>query len=551
MANNIFDDLIKSVEKLIKKHERDVKQDYKAAYRRLRNKLQKIYADYENEDGGVKLTRAELRKLDVDTAKIMAEMYKGNEKAVQNTLESVLNASYKAVNTITSKYNIEAVARKIDANNIIKKQVAGHIWTDRIKKYGNDFVYDVHGIIHQGLDNGDTYTTTARKLKERFGKDIGNTMRIARTESARVLEDSKYQAFEDLANNDSVQVFKIWHTMEDEAVRDTHDAMEGVKVLYDEDFVLPSGAKCQYPKGTGVAAEDINCRCYVEYVTELVKDEKDLEKVAKIEYNEDEEERPDTLKNFEVYSQVWEDEVVKKQITKEEISCIGDNIQKIIDENEYSMRVRADILDKILDDGRFKNQFETNTSGGLLDLDARKEASEQLFGNFGLNIEGKDREKYGYLGLKDFIEDDRTSFTSQYGNCIIHFDKNKLKNRVTYTIEDSLEPASGKIIIAGNAENARANGIRTTWIKSTADMFKDNKDITLDEFLSNAGSDYFELQYHGQIRTDAIKEICFVNKYGDDLSEMVNIETVDRLKEMNIKVYEMIDDFGGEKIVEL
>lgn len=551
MANNIFDDLIKDVEKLIKKHERGVKQDYKAAYRRLRNKLQKIYADYESEDDGVKLTRAELRKLDVDTAEIMAEMYKGNEKAVQNTLESVLNASYKSVNTITSKYNIEAVARKIDVNNIIKKQVAGHIWTERIKKYGNDFVYDVHGIIHQGIDNGDTYTTTARKLKERFGKDIGNTMRIARTESARVLEDSKYQAFEDLANNENVQVFKIWHTMGDEAVRDTHDAMEGVKVLYDEDFVLPSGAKCQYPKGTGVAAEDINCRCYVEYVTELVEDEKDLEKVAKIEYNEDEEERPDTLKNFEVYSQVWEDEVVKKQITKEEISCIGDNIQKIIDENEYSMRVRADILDKILDDGRFKNQFETNTSGGLLDLDARKEASEQLFGNFGLNIEGKDREKYGYLGLKDFIEDDRTSFTSQYGNCIIHFDKNKLKNRVTYTIEDSLEPASGKIIIAGNAENARANGIRTTWIKSTADMFKDNKDITLDEFLSNAGSDYFELQYHGQIRTDAIKEICFVNKYGDDLSEMVNIETVDRLKEMNIKVYEMIDDFGGEKIVEL
>ncbi len=273
MANNIFDDLIKSVEKLIKKHERGVKQDYKAAYRRLRNKLQKIYADYEDEDDGVKISRDNLKALDREAARIVAQMYKKNETAVQNTLEDVLNTSYKSVNTITSKYNIEAVARKIDANNIIKKQVAGHIWTERIKKYGNDFVYDVHGIIHQGLDNGDTYTTTARKLKERFGKDIGNTMRIARTESARVLEDSKYQAFEDLAGNENVKVFKIWHTMGDEAVRDTHDAMEGVKVLYDEDFVLPSGAKCQYPKGTGVAVEDINCRCYVEYVTELVKDE--------------------------------------------------------------------------------------------------------------------------------------------------------------------------------------------------------------------------------------------------------------------------------------
>lgn len=268
MANNPFEELKKSVEKLIKKRERDTKQDYEAAYRRLRNKLQKIYADYEN-DEEIKLTRDELRKLDVDTAKIMAEMYKGNEKAVQNTLESILNASYSAVNTITSKYNIEAVKRKIDATNIIKKQVAGHIWTDRINKYGNDFVYDVHGIIHKGINDGDTFTSMARNLKKRFGKDIGNTVRIARTEGARVLEDSKYQAFEDIAENESVQVFKVWHTMGDEAVRESHEAMEGVRVRFDEPFILPSGASAMYPKASGVASEDINCRCYVEYVTEI------------------------------------------------------------------------------------------------------------------------------------------------------------------------------------------------------------------------------------------------------------------------------------------
>lgn len=320
MANNIFDDLVKSVEKLIKKHERGVKEDYKAAYRRLRNKLQKIYADYEN-DEEIKLTRYELRKLDVDTAKIMAEMYKGNMTAVQNTLEDVLNASYSAVNTITSKYNIEAAKRKIDANNIIKKQVAGHIWTDRIKKYGNDFVYDVHGIIHQGIDNGDTYNTMARKLKERFGKDIGNTMRIARTESARVLEDSKYQAFEDLANNESVQVFKVWHTMGDEAVRDTHDAMEGVKVAYDEDFILPSGAKCQYPKGTGVAAEDINCRCYVEYVTEVVYN-KSVEEIAEING----------------YSPLEQDKVVNilREDSKEWVNTLTEDEKKAINKYTYN-----------------------------------------------------------------------------------------------------------------------------------------------------------------------------------------------------------------------
>lgn len=268
MKNNPFEDLSNSVEKLIKKRENGTKQNYKESYRRLRNKLQKIYVDNESDEALI-LNRNELAKLDNETAKIIISMYKNNKKAIENTLKDVIETAYKTVNSTVAKYNIEAVSRVIDSNRIIEKQVAGHIWTDRIKKYGNDFVYDVHGIIHEGIDNGDTFTSMARNLKKRFGKDIGNTVRIARTEGARVLEDSKYQAFEDIAENESVQVFKVWHTMGDEAVRDTHQAMEGIKVPYDDEFTLPSGATCLYPKSTGIAAEDINCRCYVEYVTEI------------------------------------------------------------------------------------------------------------------------------------------------------------------------------------------------------------------------------------------------------------------------------------------
>ena len=398
MANNIFDDLCDSVLKLIKKRERGVKQDYKAAYRRLRNKLQKIYADYEDEEDGVKISIDKFKALDREASRIIAQMYKKNEAAVQNTLESVLNASYKSVNTITSKYNIEAVARKIDANNIIKKQVAGHIWTERIKKYGNDFVYDVHGIIHQGLDNGDTYTTTVRKLKERFGKDIGNTMRIARTESARVLEDSKYQAFEDLAGNENVKVFKVWHTMGDEAVRDTHEAMEGVKVAYDEDFILPSGAKCQYPKGTGVAAEDINCRCYVEYVTELVKDIKP-ESLQEEPDKKESEEGKDNIENL-VY--------VKAKTVKEankfaesmgfEADYTGINIKCANEWNKglYDMKTK---YPEITDDIRFVGSTQARNK-------KMREAATEFY--------------KGYYKEMGFNDDTATALAKKKGNGIIN-----------------------------------------------------------------------------------------------------------------------------------
>lgn len=268
MKDNVFKNLSLDAMKIIKHREIGSKENYMEGYRKLRNKLQKIYSDHANEEAPA-LTRREMLKLDADTAKIITSMYKGNKKAVENTLLEILNKAYKEVNKSSSKYKIEAIARDIDIKNIVNKQVAGHIWTERIDKYGNDFVYKLQGTIRNGISNGDTYTSIAKNIKTEFGKDIGNTMRIARTEGARVLEDSKYQAFEELANNESIQVFKIWHTMGDEAVRDTHEAMEGVKVAYDEDFVLPSGARCQYPKGTGVAAEDINCRCYLEYVSEI------------------------------------------------------------------------------------------------------------------------------------------------------------------------------------------------------------------------------------------------------------------------------------------
>lgn len=60
--------------------------------------------------------------------------------------------------------------------------------------------------------------------------------------------------------------------------------------------------------------------------------------------------------------------------------------------------------------------------------------------------------KYGYLAPKSFNDDVRISHThrslDQYGDVIIRFDKKKLADRVTYTIDDSLGLSVNKHIIA-------------------------------------------------------------------------------------------------------
>lgn len=522
-----------------------------------------VMARYEN------LSYAEAIRLEM--VKNVKDMAKDNESLIFENLfktyeHNYYSASYLLYKTMDDFSFTKRVTREY-FDFLAKKPWTsdGKTFSDRIWKDQGKLVDELYKEFTIAATRGANFKEASRRMSRKMNVSYKKCLRLLNTEDSFFSNKAVMDAYKkttadeymilatldrrtcDICGSQDTNHYKIKDAKVGVNMPPFHPNCRCTTTVYFEDDDLPSERMMRDENGKSVKTDYMS---YDEWKKKYV-DKADESGYNIIEKADIDNNRPVTLKKFEAYSQAWEDEVVKKQLSEEEINCIGDNIQKIIDENEYSMRVRADILDKILDDGRFKNQFETNTSGGLLDLKSRKEASEQLFGNFGLKIDGIDREKYGYLGLKDFIEDDRTSFTSQYGNCIIHFDKNKLKNMVTYTIEDSLEPTSGKIIIAGNAENARANGIRNTWLKSTSNMFKENEDISLDDLLSASGSDYFELQYHGEIRTDVIKEICFVNKYGDDLSEMVNIRTIDRLKKMNIKVYKLIDDFGGEKIVEL
>lgn len=251
---------------LIKSKERGIKKNYSKAYQDLRNKLQKVYDNYERE-GVVDVNELKkynrLKKLDTVTAALLVKLYIDNKKLIKSTLNEVINTTEKNSFKIFKETGINPIKRKFNSTEVINQEIAGKIWTDRMKHYGDNFVYDVHSIIRQGLERGDTYTTMSKTLKEKFGQDLKRATTIARTESARV------QAYTTNATMTEVDkqtpLIKIWRTMKDEGVRNSHKSMEGVMVKFDEEFTLPSGDTCMYPTSSGNPAEDINCRCYLEY----------------------------------------------------------------------------------------------------------------------------------------------------------------------------------------------------------------------------------------------------------------------------------------------
>jgi uncharacterized protein with gpF-like domain len=66
----------------------------------------------------------------------------------------------------------------------------------------------------------------------------------------------------DAAYKEGIEMMKTWNSVEDERVRSSHVSMNGQTVLYNKMFTLPSGAKVVAPHQTGIASEDISCRCW-------------------------------------------------------------------------------------------------------------------------------------------------------------------------------------------------------------------------------------------------------------------------------------------------
>ncbi len=263
-------------ERYIKSREKELADNFDDTYKDIKKELLKIYNKYEvnnqiDLDELRKYNR--LKKLDDIILSSMAANSLLNKKAINKILNDVIDKTEKeSFGVINNRVTIQPIKRSFDTQALVNKEVAGKAWEERLKHHTANFMYDVHGIVRQGLEQGDTYTTMARNVKKKFGKEVKKELSLVRTEARRVQEFTKFETMKEV--DKQVGLVKVWHTMKDEAVRSTHQAMEGVEVGMDEEFTLPSGATCLTPTGTGVPEEDCNCRCYCEY--KPVVSERDL-----------------------------------------------------------------------------------------------------------------------------------------------------------------------------------------------------------------------------------------------------------------------------------
>lgn len=197
-------------------------------------------------------------------------------------------------------------------------------------------------------------------------------------------------------------------------------------------------------------------------------------------------------------------------------------------QNAFQIRVpNCDIMQKIIRAGRFKTQMETGKSvGGVTVVETRKEFTKRKFGADVDTLPDDMYEIYGYISHGDLVKESAPdshigNSIAQYGRIIVKLKKDRLKNRTTAVIGDSLSRRNDtnaawldRMDYQSVGINVRANVIKNAYLYNKA---KEANSENVSEFLDyekmmqDNQICYTELQFHGQVTLDDIESVTLVD----------------------------------------
>jgi len=229
----------------------------------------------------------------------------------------------------------------------------------------------------------------------------------------------------------------------------------------------------------------------------------------------------------------------QKKYVEQSFSATADNDPKydviknkleLLAENSVTRtRVSEEVLNYIVADGRFKNQFEVGRSRGTYDPSFRRQASNKLFGTK-RGTAKEDYEFYGYLGHKDIVEDIVAAHPRQYGDVVVTL-KPHVRERTTFTIDDSLGPATNERMVASLLEDVNPVNLRLRDAEELYNMPVEKMNPV--DVVDTCYIRYVEAQYHGGLTIADIESVHIESISLEDIRP----STMEKMKEHGISVH--------------
>lgn len=267
-----------------------------------------------------------------------------------------------------------------------------------------------------------------------------------------------------------------------------------------------------------------------------------------------------TVVNAQKTRNAWAEQHKEYEPYAEKVSA---GMKYLFDDNEFCINFQADILDGIIAKG-FMNQLQTAAEAdvevkthGDFSPDIRRQASHNMFGT-PKGAEAADYEKYGYLGNPFRESTAERRYANQYGDTIAVLKKDRLKNRVTYSLKDSLDRGFNGLSVPGkDGDDPSWEGI--DWHGLEAVQGKDgtaykpsvimqrvmnapDRKSRLEDITSASAYGYLELQYHGELTISDVDTLVFTSISAYKKITPEALEVLDKLGVKILKQWQMFDD---------
>lgn len=112
---------------------------------------------------------------------------------------------------------------------------------------------------------GETFEQRISKRIDEGTLDQETLNRILETDWHRMEETGAYDTAEFISRTTNTDLKKVWITMNDDRVRDTHWFIHDMEVSKDERFYTFDGDSARFPGDFYKAENNVNCRCEIRY----------------------------------------------------------------------------------------------------------------------------------------------------------------------------------------------------------------------------------------------------------------------------------------------
>ena len=254
------DELIKLTARLEKEYRAGIQAEYQRAY----NEMRTVVAGFADKiSSGGTLMRSEMYKYDRFN-KLMSQLL-----AQLNVLKTVQEPGFKAylvdqyqLNYFYSGYILETEYQvKLAYANIPGSTISRGIMTPMNKialKSNKSIIQDrIQRSIVQSIAQGEGVRASSARIKKDLEQNANNAVRIARTETTRVMNGAKQDSYVH-ANKMGLPLLKKWVASLDGSTRDSHASLDGEEVETSKAF---SNGLMHPGDQSGPPEEVINCRC--------------------------------------------------------------------------------------------------------------------------------------------------------------------------------------------------------------------------------------------------------------------------------------------------